>query len=266
MGDVSYKPLIDDMTWSYSRIKSFEDCKYRWYLKYIKFPKTEQLELFFSSYGTFAHELIASYYKGEKSAPELRLEYLSNYRSRVAQPAPSKAVADSYFQSGLQYFKVIQPSENRVVSVEDRFAASIDGIPFIGFIDRLDETPDGDYILIDNKSRTLKARSNRKKPTVMDKTLDEYLRQLYLYSVFVKERYGKYPRSLCFNCFRENSLIVEPFNEKALEEAKTWAKENIAKIADETEFRPDVDWFKCQYLCEMREFCPYYDLNYGKAG
>ena len=36
MGEVNYAPLIDDMVWSYSRIKAFEDCPYRWYLKYIK--------------------------------------------------------------------------------------------------------------------------------------------------------------------------------------------------------------------------------------
>lgn len=36
MGEVNYAPLIDDMVWSYSRIKAFEDCHYRWYLKYIK--------------------------------------------------------------------------------------------------------------------------------------------------------------------------------------------------------------------------------------
>lgn len=36
MGEINYAPLIDDMVWSYSRIKAFEDCPYRWYLKYIK--------------------------------------------------------------------------------------------------------------------------------------------------------------------------------------------------------------------------------------
>ena len=35
MGDICYAPLIDDMTWSYSRVKSFEDCPYKWFLKYI---------------------------------------------------------------------------------------------------------------------------------------------------------------------------------------------------------------------------------------
>ena len=36
MGEVNYRPIIQDMTWSYSRIKSFGDCPYRWFLKYIQ--------------------------------------------------------------------------------------------------------------------------------------------------------------------------------------------------------------------------------------
>lgn len=36
MGEISYAPLIEDMVWSYSRIKAFDDCPYRWYLKYIR--------------------------------------------------------------------------------------------------------------------------------------------------------------------------------------------------------------------------------------
>ena len=36
MGEINYAPLIDDMVWSYSRIKAFVDCPYRFYLKYIR--------------------------------------------------------------------------------------------------------------------------------------------------------------------------------------------------------------------------------------
>lgn len=49
MGEVNYKPIIQDMTWSYSRIKSFNDCPYRWFLKYIH-----------------PHQLIRSVFGGER--------------------------------------------------------------------------------------------------------------------------------------------------------------------------------------------------------
>ena len=63
MGDISYEPIIKDMTWSYSRVKAFDMCPYGWYLKYIQ--KIRGKDMFFSSYGSFVHKLLEQYYKGE---------------------------------------------------------------------------------------------------------------------------------------------------------------------------------------------------------
>ena len=49
--------------------------------------------------------------------------------------------------------------------------------------------------------------------------------QLYLYAYAVKQKYGKYPKALCFNCFRNNTFNEEPFDEQKCEEA-------INKITD----------------------------------
>ena len=70
MGEVNYAPLIDDMVWSYSRIKAFEDCPYRWYLKYIK--KFHGKDMFFSSYGTFMHNFTDAYSFNIESVPAER--------------------------------------------------------------------------------------------------------------------------------------------------------------------------------------------------
>lgn len=50
MGEVSYLPLIEDMVWSYSRIESFNDCPYRFFLKYIS--KCKETDKFYASYST----------------------------------------------------------------------------------------------------------------------------------------------------------------------------------------------------------------------
>ena len=60
MGDICYAPLIDDMTWSYSRVKSFEDCPYKWFLKYI--VGLHGKRMFFADYGTFMHKLMESFH------------------------------------------------------------------------------------------------------------------------------------------------------------------------------------------------------------
>lgn len=78
-------------------------------------------------------------------------------------------------------------------------------------LDFLGESEAGELVLVDNKSRDLKPRSNRKRPTAKDTELDDMLRQLYLYSIPVFESFGRYPDWLCFNYFRSGVFIKERF-------------------------------------------------------
>lgn len=72
--------------------------------------------------------------------------------------------------------------------------------------------------------------------------------------------YGKTPKSLCFNCFRDKLFIIEPFKEQAYAESKEWLAKSIGKIREESDFKPSVEFFKCTHLCEMQDMCEYYEL------
>ena len=217
MSGVNYGPLIDDMTWSYSRLKSFETCPYGWYLRYIrKFPSDENR--FYASYGKFMHQLLEAYYRGELTPSQMLVKYYRDFQSEVVGRRPKESTLQKYIQGGADYLKSFRPLPYNMIAVEDKIEMTLDGFPFVMIIDYLGEK-DGDLYLIDNKSRALKPRSNRPKPTLADKELDSMLRQLYVYSDGVKQKYGKYPKYLGFNCFRSNELILEPFNEKAHDEA-----------------------------------------------
>ncbi len=257
MGEVNYAPLIGDMVWSYSRIKAFDDCPYRWYLKYIRRLKGK--DMFFSDYGSFVHKLIELYYRGEKTPSQLCDMYLQEFKSRVKGHAPNKKVFENYFKSGLNYLKTLTPFPFNMIAVEKRVDFVMNGIPFVGYIDYLGEK-DGEFYVVDNKSRTLKPRSTRIKPTRSDEELDEYLRQLYIYSAAVEQEYGKKPKCLCFNCFRGPVFITEPFQEQAYAASQKWLDESVARITAETDFRPDVEYFRCTHLCEMNGHCEYYKL------
>jgi len=263
MGEVSYEPLIQDMTWSYSRIKAFDDCPYRWYLKYIRLPEYESKALFFSSYGIFMHELLESHNKGEKTAEQIRTEYMTDFRDRIRARAPSEVVFKNYFMDGLQYLNTICPSSNEILSIENKVEFIIHSTPFVAYFDLLERKSDGSILLIDNKSKVLKPRSNRKKPTKADEELDAYLRQLYLYSAHIFARYGQFPSKLCFNCFRKNLFIEEPFNQEAYSNAIDWFLGKIEEVIAEEDFLPSMEYFKCRYLCEMQDYCDYYRLSRG---
>ena len=254
---MKYTNILSEMTWSYSRIKSFESCPYGFFLKYIK--KLKSGRQFFSDYGSFIHSIIEQYLLGLMKKDELVPYYLARFKRAVGKP-PSPAIFKTYFTQGHAYLETIDFPHQEVMGVERKMEFEIDGKPFVGVLDY--ETKDEDILSIgDNKSRTLKERSGRKKPTKTDIELDEYFRQLYLYSIPFKERYGRYPNFLEFNCFRIKKIICEPFDEKKLKEAKAWASEMVNRILQNEDWEPRVDYWKCRYLCDQNKNCEYFQMN-----
>ena len=248
--------------WSYSRIKKYGDCKYAWYLKYVEDVETE--DLFFSQFGSFIHKIYSLILLGDLTKEEALSYYLVNFRTEVNAKAPSENIFNSYFKDGLRLMKetdqfLSEVSNYEVVGVELPVDFKIGGNLFTGFIDCLLKDGDGNLIVVDHKSRKLKPRS--KKGTLKsDAELEEYLKQLYLYSDAVKEIYGTYPTELWFNCFRnENSLIKEKFDIEKLVDTKTWAMETIWDIQNTTNWTPNCDWFACTNLCECHRECEYYN-------
>lgn len=261
MDDTSYAPLIQDMVWSYSRICAFEDCPYRWYLKYIRYPKIGGKELFFSSYGKFMHDLLAKFYSEQVGRDGLEAEYLTQFTKNVKGFVPNGSVLKNYFSDGLRCIRRLEKPNREIVAVERYVDFSVGKIPMIGFIDCLEKDASGEVLIIDHKSRKLKPRSNKKKPTKSDEELDRYLRQLYLYSIPIQKETGRAPQKLCFHCFRTGTFIEEPFSEENFEKAKQWVTDSVKIIMEESEFRPDIEFFKCNYLCEMQDHCVYFELS-----
>lgn len=255
---MKYTNIIDTFTWSYSRITQFENCKYCFLLKYIKSVKSEKRN-FFSDYGKFMHLIIQKYLNGELKREELTGYYLTKYRKSIAGRAPTRSIFNNYFSQGLIYLHNIEPKNGNIIAVEKEVSFNIADKNFIGFIDVVSD--ENGIILTDNKSRALKKRTNGKKQTKSDKELDNYLKQLYIYSVAIKQELGVLPSFLRFNCFRTNTIITEPFNVDAYEEAKRWALNLIEKISDESDWNPNIDYFKCTYLCDCSDACEYYQLN-----
>ena len=248
--------IADGFVWSYSRIECFCDCPYRFFLKY--FAGVKEKPLFYSSYGSFIHKLIEQYYKGTLTKDEMVTRFLMDFSKEVRGTRPQESTVTKYIQCGCEYLRSFQPFRFNMIDVEKRVEFNIDGIPFVGFIDYLGEE-DGELVIVDNKSRDLKPRSKRAKPTLKDQELDSMLKQLYIYSAAVKQEYGKFPKLLCFNCFRTGTFIEEPFNEDAYNAAIEWAKKQVEDIKDADDFYPQIDYFSCNFICGVDKECEYYE-------
>lgn len=206
------------------------------------------------------HSIIEQYLLGFLDKQDMLTQYLSKFKSVVGS-APTPAIFKTYFTQGVQYLTNFDFHHRNILGVEEKVTFLIDDIPFVGVIDYEAEDGDGALIIGDHKTRALRCKSKRKKPTKSDIELEEYLRQLYLYSLATREKYGRYPDALEFNCFRTGDVISEQFSEHKLETTKTWIKNMVAKITDNDDWSPNMDYWKCRYLCDQNHNCEYYQMN-----
>jgi len=86
-------------------------------------------------------------------------------------------------------------------------------------------------------------------------------RQLYLYSSFVKERFGEFPTDLSFFFFRLNKKINIKFNKRDYEEAVEWMHRTVEliELGVKTESKDGCDYF-CDSVCSFRNIC---EIKYG---
>lgn len=258
MGEVSYLPLIEKMVWSYSRLSTFNDCPYRFYLKHISHCK--DIDMFYSSYGSWMHQIIEEYYRGKLSKEDMAQKFLTGFTENVRGKRPKQDLVTKYIRLGTEYLEGFEPFPFNMIDVEKKVEFEVAGLKFIGFIDYLGEK-DGEYYIVDNKSRDLKKRSKRETPTQNDKLIDKMLRQLYIYSAAVKDEYGKFPKALCFNCFKAGNFIVEPFRIDKYEEAINWAVETVEEIKQTDDFYPHTDYFSCNNICGVSDHCIYHEME-----
>ncbi len=260
MSYMKYTFLIDDMMFSYSRLTSFEQCHYGWLLNYIFHE--EKRSGFFAEYGSFVHEIIAKILNGELSKEEAPTYYMRHFAEQCPTPAISSSLWAKYYARGLEYLKSFSFPHNKIVAVEERVKFDLgDGVPFIGYVDVISEE-NGELVITDHKSHDLKPFSRKypEKKTKTDIELEAYLRQLILYAYGVKLKYGKYPAALEFNCFKAGTWITVPFQEEWVEPTLQWARDLRSLIRDESEWRPNEDYFFCQNLCDVRDSCEYANM------
>jgi hypothetical protein len=252
---MKYDFIIKDMRWSYSRINAFQECRYAWFLKYIKEVPNKQL--FFSNYGKFMHKILEMYFTGLLKKEELSEFYISNFFLSVSGKAPNLNVFNSYFEAGLDYLYNFEFPIKNISSIEKEINFKIGDFDFLGYIDVI---ADNGKIILDHKSKDLKPRSGKKKPLKSDLELDKYLKQLYLYAIATKEIYGEYPQKLIFNCFKLDELISEDFDEGKIEEIKQWILSEIDIITNNDDWKPTLNYWRCNYLCDVCDSCEYKEM------
>lgn len=247
--------LLDTMTWSFSRLNSFYNCPYEFFLHYIQCNKSENG--FFGEYGTLIHTILEKYAKGELSLFELNQYYEEHFNECIPHNAPPNKYVDirqSYYDKGMEYLDNIDLYlENyEILGVEKKVNFKIKDKDFVGYIDLLVRDKEtNEIIIIDHKSASIKILKNGSISKPDRRNFLEFKRQLYLYSIPIIKEYGSVSK-LKWNMFKEQKWIEVSWKQEEYDEAIQWAEDTLELIERETLWLPNPDYYYCHYLCGQR--------------
>ncbi|RKI83871.1 hypothetical protein D7V90_08250 [bacterium 1xD42-87] len=247
--------VMDTMTWSFSRLNSYYNCAYEWYLHYLECNKSENG--FFGEYGSFIHKILEKYISGELSLFDLNQYYEENFNESVPHDAPPNKYVDirqSYYDKGIEYLNNIDLDLDRyeILGVEKEIHFTIEDKDFVGYIDLLVKDRETDeIIIIDHKSASIKILKNGSISKTDQKHFLEFKRQLYLYSIPIVKEYGSVSK-LKWNMFKDQKWIEIPWKQEEYDEAIQWAKDTLKLIENESLWLPNQDYYYCNYLCGQR--------------
>lgn len=248
--------LLDSMTWSFSRLNSFYNCPYEFFLHYIECNKSENGA--FGEYGSFMHKILEKYAKGELSLFELNQYYEENFNDKIPHDFPPNKYVDirqSYYDKGIEYLNNIDLclDQYEILGVEKEVKFKIGDKDFVGYIDLLVRDKDtSEIIIIDHKSKSLKLLKNGNISKSDEEYFLEFKRQLYLYSIPVIQEYGSVSK-FKWNMFKDQKWIEIPWKKEEYEEAIQWAKDTLELIEKETLWLPNNrSYYYCHHLCGQR--------------
>lgn len=253
----------DKQCWSYSRVTCFCNCKYEFYLNYIVNDDEQYLAEgnYYAEVGSFVHMILAMIFDGKLKKEDSAQYFIDNYENNVFYTV-RQSTMDKTKETIIDYFNnldIAWLSKYEIVGVELEMRFNVNEYDFVGYIDLLlKDKIDGKFIVLDHKSVEyfFKANGDVKKKSEHD--FDTYKKQMYLYCHSVYQKYGEYPKMICWNHFKDSGKISKiPFNKKEYDKAVKWYLDTIKSITKEEAFEPTKDFFYCSQLCNFRASCEY---------
>jgi uncharacterized protein YfeS len=226
-----------------------------WRLTYI--DKEDRNSNFWSEYGSFCHKLLEEYFSGNLEIEDMTEYYEKNYSLNVLMLPPSfpKGMAEKYYQSGLDFFcnfgsYGVKRENYEVLGIEEGFTTSYDDILLI-------VKPD---LILRNKKTNKVTLLDYKTSKFDEKKLDGYKNQLYVYAYFLwAEKHIEVDRIMVW-FLRDQKLCEIENNPLEIQKALDWIKETRNKIAEETEWIPNLskeNEYFCSYICSVKNSCKY---------
>jgi DNA helicase-2/ATP-dependent DNA helicase PcrA len=246
------KPVLligDDHHFSASALKKYEDCPLCYKFVYVLQVPTRPRTYF--SMGTAVHSVIELLSKrqleGETPTKERALELLNSCWSSEAYASRTHELEDRVRAEAMldTYLSWQAANRNTIVAAEKKFQFTLHGRNVKGFIDRIEQTPEGEYVVVDFKTGS--------KPSSLTKNSVPGDIQLNLYSLAIKELFGKVPRRASFYYIRDNKMVDYYPTEETVGLFAETARTIIAAVCAER-FDPTPGYQTCRN-CDYADLC-----------
>ena len=248
------KFVAQDIVWSASRLKTYLECKRKYYYRYeqkISAKKDDE-----PNEGAFLHTLLDHLHREENHyANEADLTLAIHKLLDKLLPFDSSKVAyqkllwkeklKGYINEQVSHFE----QEWRVTERETEFQGTIGGLKFKGRIDRIDQTSTHTLVLDYKSGKTTEAQKTKNLETLTDL-------QMSIYHQMLKDKYPNI--TLAFVKILDGGALEEI---KALEEKNTLLFEKIVELKQCNSFlaKKCEELAKCKYcefvlMCERGEY------------
>ena len=235
--------------WSYSRLTSYEQCPYSFYLKYIE--EREGVSNSWADVGTFCHDILEQVARGEMPVEATADYFEENYPPTNFPELSSKYDYGEKLKSELlDFFNSFEGLEG-VLSVEREFLLDLpNGDKLRGFIDNETMEVVGDvehFHCIDYKISNPFAK----------KDMVKKVRQLYVYAEAMFQEYKQYPEDMTFWFLKAQKKLTIKFDMAARDETFEWIMNTIETIGGDETWEAKPDFFFCHRICSYRDTCEF---------
>ena len=242
-----------DHAFSASSLGTYETCPLQYKFQHVLMVPSEPKSFF--GLGSVVHKVIEKLAEAELqgTAPsrERALAMLEQFWSPAGYASRKQELENR--QRAVRLLEIYLAwhfmNPNTIMAVEERFQFIYQGRTMKGYIDRIERTPEGGYVVIDFKSGS-------KPGSLTRQAVKEHL-QLNLYCLAIHERFGELPRRASLFFLRDNKLVDYRPDEESIAAFREKLGRMIEAVCAE-EFGPTPSYSACMFcdygpLCEEKE-------------
>jgi putative RecB family exonuclease len=233
---------------SHSSISMYRACPQRWKFRYIdKVPEKSRSQF---SFGKSVHTAMEFLFSRIGQAWPSLDEVLAHYQLKWLREGYESPVQERwFFQEGERIIRGFYAKHlkdmTQVERIEYKFTMDVEGVPVMGYIDRIDRTPRGGLAILDYK--TGKA---------FDKSRVRTDPQLTLYQMAAEQAFGAPVESVTLYHMNSLTPLTVPAHSKKQESDYKAVVVESAKGVMAQNFDPKMDERGQCMWCDYMQICP----------